>query len=42
MRNRSVNKKELEKVQVIGLGQACIDYLGVLHNFPVEDGKVEL
>jgi len=42
MRNRSANKKELEKVQVIGLGQACIDYLGVLHNFPVEDGKVEL
>ncbi len=42
MRNRSVNKKKLEKIQVIGLGQACIDYLGVLHNFPVEDGKVAL
>jgi len=42
MRNRSANKKKLEKIQVIGLGQACIDYLGVLHNFPVEDGKVEL
>ena len=31
-----------ERVQVIGLGQACIDYLGTLPSYPQEDGKVEL
>ncbi|MDZ7699268.1 MAG: PfkB family carbohydrate kinase [Deltaproteobacteria bacterium] len=29
-------------VQVVGLGQACVDYLGRLPDFPAEDEKVEL
>lgn len=32
----------LEKVEVVGLGQACIDYLGRVPLFPGEDGKAEL
>lgn len=28
--------------EVVGLGQACVDYLGTLPSFPKEDGKVEL
>jgi sulfofructose kinase len=31
-----------EYIQVIGLGQACVDYLGSLGVYPQEDGKVEL
>jgi sulfofructose kinase len=31
-----------EKIQVIGLGQACVDYLGPVPSYPQEDGKVEL
>jgi sulfofructose kinase len=31
-----------EEIQVIGLGQACIDYLGRVPLFPEEDGKMEL
>jgi len=31
-----------EDVQVVGLGQACIDCLGRLNTYPEEDGKVEL
>jgi sulfofructose kinase len=31
-----------EDVQVIGLGQACVDCLGRLKTYPEEDGKVEL
>jgi ribokinase len=31
-----------EDVQVIGLGQACMDCLGRLTDYPEEDGKVEL
>ncbi len=31
-----------EDVQVIGLGQACVDCLGRLAAYPEEDGKVEL
>ena len=34
--------KQLEKIQAIGLGQACVDYLGTLPSYPQEDGKVEL
>ncbi len=34
--------KQLEKIQVIGLGQACVDYLGTLPSYPQEDGKAEL
>lgn len=32
----------MEKVEVIGLGQACVDFLGTLGTYPHEDGKVEL
>lgn len=31
-----------ETVEVIGVGQACVDYLGRLKTYPEEDGKVEL
>jgi sulfofructose kinase len=31
-----------ENVRVIGLGQACVDYLGRVPLFPEEDGKMEL
>ena len=34
--------KKLDSIQVIGLGQACVDYLGRLNAFPYEDGKAEL
>jgi sulfofructose kinase len=34
--------KQLERIQVIGLGQACVDYLGTLPSYPLEDGKAEL
>ena len=40
-----VNKKlptQHKSIQVIGLGQACIDYLGDLAHYPQEDGKIEL
>ncbi|MFC1869133.1 carbohydrate kinase family protein [Thermodesulfobacteriota bacterium] len=32
----------LDKIQVIGLGQACLDCLGEIPFYPQEDGKVEL
>ncbi|NQT56829.1 MAG: sugar kinase [Desulfobacteraceae bacterium] len=35
-------KKQHETIQVIGLGQACIDYLGDLTSYPQEDDKIEL
>ena len=35
-------EKRLTTVEVIGLGQACIDYLGRVTEYPEEDGKVEL
>ena len=31
-----------ENIQVIGLGQACLDFLGRLKIYPEEDGKCEL
>lgn len=34
--------KQLETIQVVGLGQACVDFLGTLPSYPQEDGKVEL
>ena len=40
--SREESNKQLEKVQVIGLGQACVDFLGTLGAYPDEDGKVEL
>jgi sulfofructose kinase len=35
-------RSENDNVQVIGLGQACVDYLGRVPSFPEEDGKMEL
>jgi ribokinase len=35
-------QEHLNTVEVIGLGQASIDYLGRVTSFPEEDGKVEL
>ena len=35
-------KRTFEDIQVIGLGQACVDYLGRVSSYPVEDDKVEL
>ncbi|MFH1243335.1 MAG: PfkB family carbohydrate kinase [Pseudomonadota bacterium] len=32
----------LERVEVVGLGQACVDYLGSLVTYPPEDRKIEL
>jgi ribokinase len=37
-----LSKKALERIQVVGLGQACVDYLGRLASYPQEDDKVEL
>jgi len=34
--------KKLDAIQVIGLGQACVDYLGTLNAFPHEDEKGEI
>lgn len=34
--------RNLEDIEVIGLGQACVDYLGRIPCYPEEDGKVEL
>ena len=31
-----------KKIQVLGLGQACVDYLGTLPSYPREDEKTEL
>ena len=35
-------RKQLKSIQVIGLGQACVDYLGDLTSYPQEDVKIEL
>ena len=35
-------KRELQLVQVVGLGQACVDYVGRVPVYPVEDSKMEL
>jgi sulfofructose kinase len=37
-----MDQKQLEKVQVVGLGQACVDYLGGIATYPKEDAKAEL
>ena len=34
--------KPFENIEVVGLGQACVDYLGRVPSYPGEDGKVEL
>ncbi len=35
-------KRELESVQVVGLGQVCVDYVGCVPVYPPEDSKLEL
>lgn len=35
-------KVNLAHIQVVGLGQACVDYLGSIPGYPEEDSKVEL
>ncbi len=35
-------ERELQSVQVVGLGQACVDYVGCVPAYPVEDSKMEL
>jgi sulfofructose kinase len=37
-----LTRDSLENVEVVGLGQACIDYLGRIPVYPREDAKVEL
>lgn len=37
-----MSNKRLDTIQVIGLGQACVDYLGVNPFYPKEDAKIEL
>ncbi|MBN2060860.1 MAG: sugar kinase [Deltaproteobacteria bacterium] len=32
----------MKTVRVIGIGQACVDYLGRIGSYPPEDGKIEL
>ena len=34
--------KQLKTIHVVGLGQACVDYLGTTPLYPPEDGKIEL
>ncbi|MBW2065082.1 MAG: sugar kinase [Deltaproteobacteria bacterium] len=41
-RNAQVAKPSLEAIEVLGLGQACVDYLGTIPHYPDEDGKIEL
>ncbi len=36
------NTANREMIQVVGLGQACVDYRGVLFSYPQEDEKTEL
>jgi sulfofructose kinase len=39
---RSLSMPPLNEIEVIGLGQASVDYLGRVTSFPQEDHKVEL
>jgi ribokinase len=34
--------RSFEDIEVVGLGQACVDYLGRVPCYPSEDGKMEL
>ncbi len=34
--------RSFEDIRVVGLGQACVDYLGRVPSYPREDGKLEL
>lgn len=35
-------EKRLDNIEVVGLGQTCVDHLGRIPTYPEEDGKVEL
>ena len=35
-------RKGLESVEVVGLGQVCVDYVGLVPTYPAEDSKIEL
>ena len=35
-------EKPLKSVQVVGLGQVCVDYVGRMPAYPVEDAKMEM
>ena len=37
-----MSSDSLDKIQVVGLGQACMDYLGRINTFPDENGKEEV
>lgn len=37
-----MTRKELHEVEVVGLGQASLDFLGKIPSYPEEDGKVEM
>jgi hypothetical protein len=41
-RVRFMEEYGLERVEVVGLGQACVDYLGSLVTYAPEDRKIEL
>jgi ribokinase len=34
--------RSFEDIEVVGLGQACVDYLGRVPSYPREDGKIEM
>jgi len=34
--------RSFKDIEVVGLGQACVDYLGRVPSYPSEDGKMEL
>jgi sulfofructose kinase len=40
--NVKPSRRPSEEVHVVGLGQACLDFLGVAPFYPREDGKLEL
>jgi len=35
-------KRRSKRIQVVGLGQACVDYVGRVPGYPAEDSKTEL
>jgi sulfofructose kinase len=35
-------ERRSERIQVVGLGQACVDYVGHVSGYPAEDSKTEL
>ncbi len=37
-----MSEKKLESIQVVGLGQVCVDYVGRVPTYPPEDTKMEM